>query len=98
MRWSSSRSPTWASCSRPRYRRAELGPLGRDVAIDFLFEHAQRHRAIAEHDLVKVANVELAAQRRFGPLAQLGDLALADHVARRLPRIVDVAIDLALDV
>ena len=47
---------------------------------------------------MEVANVEAVPKRGAGAVAQLEDLELADHVAGRLARIVEIALDLLDDV
>src|SRR5262245_3452416 len=61
-----------------------------DVIVDQALEHRQRHRAVLEHDVVEVADVELRAQLLLRLLAQLEDLQHADLVRERLPRVIDV--------
>src|SRR3546814_5863582 len=69
-----------------------------DWSSDVCSSDLQRQRALAQHGFVEFANVEARTEFVFGALAQLGDLQLPDHVARRLPRPVEIAVDLARDV
>src|SRR5687768_8117942 len=66
--------------------------------IDLLFQHVKRQRAILEHRGVEALDVESVAQCPPRLVAKLQYLQLADLVARRLARIVDVALDLLDDV
>src|SRR3546814_20990767 len=69
-----------------------------DWSSDVCSSDLQRQRALAQHGFVEFANVEARTEFVFGALAQPGDLQLPDHVARRLARPVEIAVDLARDV
>src|SRR4051812_32951215 len=68
------------------------------VAVDQLTQHVERQRPVLDDDGMEVANVETAAERLAGAVAQLEDAQLADHVAGRLAGIVEIALDLAPDI
>src|SRR5688572_13283521 len=66
--------------------------------IDLLFQHVKRQRAVLEHGGVEALDVESVAERPPRLVAKLQYFQLPDLVARRLARIVDVALDLLDDV
>ena len=71
--------------------------LSCDPFVDELLQHIQRDRALAEDDVVELAEVE-RAELFLGPPAQLLDLQLADLVGQGLAGPGDVAVDLVDDV
>ena len=60
--------------------RAALG----QPAVDLLLQDVERHRAVAQHDVVEIAHVEVRAQRPRGTRAQRGDVQLPYLVRQRL--------------
>src|SRR5262245_53831154 len=70
----------------------------RDPAIHLRFEHTQRHAALLQQRVVKIADGEGLAQRRLRLLAQARDRELPDLVAERLAGPGHVALHLALGV
>ena len=73
-------------------------PSTLDPAADLPLEDLERHRALAEDDVVELADVEAWPERVLGVRAQLTDLELSHLVAKGLTGPHDVTIDLDDDV
>ena len=58
----------------------------RNVLLYLLFQQLERERSVAEHHVVKVADIELRSQALLGFLAKLDDLELAHLVGESLGR------------
>src|SRR3954469_8488300 len=69
-----------------------------DIGLHLLVEQVERQRPVLEHGGVEGADVEPIAELAPRFFAKLEDPQLANLVARRLPGIVDVALDLLDDV
>src|ERR1039458_6397526 len=68
------------------------GFLLRDPRIDAVAQHVQRQGAGVQHLIVEGAQVEVIAQSRLGPLAQLQDFELPDLVGQSLAGPRDIAV------
>src|SRR5262249_7407519 len=64
-----------------------------DVVLDLLLEEVERESAVAQDDVVEVADVEFGAELLFGLRAQVADFELADLVGKALAGPGNVAID-----
>src|SRR5262249_37523880 len=71
--------------------------LARDPVVHARRKHVQRKSAGAEHCVVERANVEGASEFLLSAGAQLQDLQLPHHVGKRLARVRNVTVRLALD-
>src|SRR5436190_16524237 len=83
----------------PTFRRAYATPdstrfPARNVGVDYLLEERERQRAVLQHFVVELAQVEPRAERALRTLAQLEDLQHADLVGERLRRHHEVTLDL----
>src|SRR5262249_40663827 len=71
--------------SAERYLRLLARGLASDPIAHQLLEDIERHRAVPQHHVVVLANIEARPELLLGLRAQLLNLELADLVRERLP-------------